>query len=70
LYNQLLEAVQIRLTSGIHNVYVLSTILMCISFVAIFFLKEIPLRGGKSIAASSQTAEDEDKGTPSVAMAH
>ncbi len=70
LYNQLLEAVKIGLTSGIHNVYVLSTILMCIGFVAIFFLKEIPLRGGKSSKASSKIAEGEDEGTSTVVMMH
>ncbi len=42
LYNQLLEAVKVGLTSGIHNVFVLSTVLMVVGFVAIFFLQEIP----------------------------
>jgi len=70
LYTALLEAVKVGLTSGIHNVYVLSTILMCIGFVAIFFLKEIPLRGGKSSKASSEVAEGEDEGTSTVVMMH
>ncbi|MGI9060370.1 MAG: MDR family MFS transporter [Ktedonobacteraceae bacterium] len=69
LYNQLLEAVKIGLTSGIHNVFVLSTILMVVGFVAIFFLQEIPLRG-KNKAASTQAAEDAEEGTVSVAMMH
>ncbi len=58
IYDQLLEAVKVGLTSGIHNVYVLCTILMCIGFVAIFLLKEIPLRGGKKSEARSQAPED------------
>ncbi len=70
LYNQLLEAVKVGLTSGIHNVFVLSTVLMCVGFVAIFFLKEIPLRGGKRSAASSQAPEDAAEGTSSVAVMH
>jgi EmrB/QacA subfamily drug resistance transporter len=70
VYHQLLEAIKVGLTSGIHNVYVLSSILMCIGFVAIFFLKEIPLIGGKRNAASSQETEDEDAGTQSVVMTH
>ena len=70
LYNQLLEAVKVGLTSGIHNVFVLSTVLMCVGFVAIFFLKEIPLRGGKRSAASSQAPEDAAEGTTSVAVMH
>jgi MFS family permease len=69
LYDQLLEAVKVGLTSGIHNVFVLSLVLMCLAFVAIFFLKEIPLRGGKSVAASSQAPEEAAEGaSPVVAM--
>ena len=70
LYNQLMEAVKVGLTSGIHNVYVLSTVLMCVGFVAIFFLKEIPLRGGKQKAAPAQAPEDAAEGTSSVVMMH
>lgn len=70
LYNQLLEAVKVGLTAGIHNVFLLSTVLMCIGFVAIFFLKEIPLRGGKRAAVSSQALGDAAEGTSSVVMTH
>ncbi len=70
LYTQLLEAVKVGLTSGIHNVFVLSMVLMCVGFVAIFFLKEIPLSGGKRSAASTQAPEDAVAGTASVAMTH
>jgi len=70
LYNQLLEAVKVGLTSGIHNVFVLCTVLMVVGFVAIFFLKEIPLRGGKKKAARSQAPEDAAEGTTSVVMMH
>ena len=69
LYNQLLEAVKVGLTSGIHNVFVLSTVLMVVGFVAIFFLQEIPLRG-KNKAASTQVAENADEGAASVVMMH
>jgi len=70
IYNQLMEAVKIGLTSGIHNVYVLSTALMCIGFFAIIFLKEIPLRGGKSSKASGEVAEGEGEETSPVVMMH
>ncbi len=70
LYGQLIEAVKIGLTSGIHNVYVLSTVLMCIGFVAVFFLKEIPLRGGKKSAAKEQAPEDAVEATSSAVMMH
>lgn len=69
LYNQILEAVKVGLTNGIHNVFVLSTVLMVIGFFAIFFLKEIPLRGGKRTAASSEISEGADEAaTPAVMM--
>jgi EmrB/QacA subfamily drug resistance transporter len=70
IYEQLMEAVKVGLTGGIHNVYILSTILMCIAFVAIFFLKEIPLRGGKQKAASRQAHEGAVEGTSSAVMMH
>src|SRR5437870_1739394 len=70
LFAQLMEAVKIGLTSGIHNIFLLSTVLMCIGFVAIFFLKEIPLRGGQNRAASSQAREDAAATSSSVAITH
>ena len=72
IYAQLMEAVKIGLTSGIHNVYVLCTILMCIGFVAIFLLKEIPLRGGKRSTPESQAPEEDaaEESAPSVTMMH
>ncbi len=48
LFNAMLEAVKIGLTQGIHNVFVLSLGLMLLGLVAVFFLKEIELRGGRS----------------------
>jgi len=68
LYTQLMEAVKVGLTNGVHNVFVLSTVLMCVGFVAIFFLEEIPLRGGKSSAKSMQTPEDKAEGTAPVVV--
>jgi EmrB/QacA subfamily drug resistance transporter len=70
LYAQLMEAVKVGLTSGIHNVFVLSTVLMCVGFIAIFFLQEIPLRGGKRSAASNQAPEDAAEGTSPVVAMH
>lgn len=57
LYQQILEAVKVGLTQGIHNVFILSTVLMVLGLVAVFFLKEIPLRGGKK-QASTETLEE------------
>jgi EmrB/QacA subfamily drug resistance transporter len=58
LYNQLMEAVKIGLTAGIHNVFVLSTIIMCFAFVALFFLKEIPLGGDTKNTVTEKTVEN------------
>ncbi len=70
LYTQLLQAVKVGLTGGIHNVFVLSTVLMCVGFVAIFFLKEIPLRGASPGAASSQASEGAVEASASATMMH
>src|SRR5579872_5069594 len=70
LYHQILEAVKVGLTSGIHNVFVLSTILMVVGFFAIFFLKEIPLRGGKRTASKSEVSEDVDEAAAPAVMMH
>ena len=70
LYNQILEAVKVGLTSGIHNVFVLSTVLMVVGFFAIFFLKEIPLRGGKRTASKSEASDDADEESAPAVMMH
>jgi len=70
IYGQLMEAVKVGLTSGIHNIFILSTVLMIVGFFAIIFLKEIPLRGGKQKAASQQSPEDAAEATSSVVMMH
>lgn len=67
LYNQLMEAVKIGLTTGIHNVYVLSLGLMLIGLIVVFFLPELPLRGGRSQAAE-QVTEDGAESTVPVMM--
>lgn len=70
LYHQILEAVKIGLTSGIHNVFVLSTVLMIVGFFAIFLLKEIPLSGGKRTVSKSETSEGVDEATAPAVMMH
>lgn len=70
LYHQILEAVKIGLTSGIHNVFVLSTVLMIVGFFAIFLLKEIPLSGGKRTVSKSETSEGVDEAAAPAVMMH
>ena len=47
LYTALLEAVKTGLVQGIHSVFVLSLVLMGVGLLAVFFLPEIELRGGR-----------------------
>lgn len=58
IYDQLMYAVKVGLTGGIHNVFVFSTVLMCVGFLAIFLLKEIPLSGAKRSEAPVEAVED------------
>jgi EmrB/QacA subfamily drug resistance transporter len=57
MLHQIIEAVKIGLAQGIHNVFVLSLGLMIIGLIAVFFLKEIPLKGGRRTEKGD--AEDE-----------
>jgi len=45
-----IEAVRVGLAQGIHNVFVLSMVIMIVGLVSVFFLKEIPLKGKRSVA--------------------
>jgi len=48
VYHTVLDAVKIGLVQGIHNIFILSAVIMGIGLVALFFLKEIELRGARS----------------------
>ena len=48
VFNQVIESVKVGLTAGIHNVFIMSVLIMLIGTIAVLFLKEIPLRGGRS----------------------
>jgi EmrB/QacA subfamily drug resistance transporter len=61
LFHQIIEAVKIGLAQGIHNVFILSLALMITGLVAVLFLKEIPLRGGRLTKKDTiEAVEDED----------
>src|SRR5258707_1001623 len=57
LFRQVIEAVKIGLAQGIHNVFILSFGLMIAGLIAVLFLKEIPLRGGRT-AEKAATGEE------------
>src|SRR5438067_603162 len=59
IFNQVIEAVKVGLAQGIHDVFILSMAIMIVGTIAVFFLKEIPLRGGPSRKQSTVEALDE-----------
>ncbi len=65
LYQQLLAAVKVGLAQGIHDVFVLSTVIMVLGLVMVLFLKEIPLRGGRS-SRKQAAATTEEQGLENV----
>ena len=58
LFNQIIEAVKIGLAQGIHNVFLLSVVIMAVGTVAVFFLKEVPLRGRSNTREAAESAAD------------
>lgn len=69
MLNQVIEAVKVGLTQGIHNVFILSLVLMVLGTITVLFLKEIPLRGGSSQkqSASETTGTEESELESSLA---
>ncbi|MFL5699708.1 MAG: MDR family MFS transporter [Ktedonobacteraceae bacterium] len=59
LLNVAIEAVKTGLAQGIHNVFVLSLSLMIAGLIAVFFLKEVPLQGGRSRSATTIEAVED-----------
>ena len=57
MLHQIIEAVKVGLAQGIHNVFVLSLGLMIVGLIAVLFLKEIPLKGGR--LTEKEAVEDE-----------
>ncbi len=64
MLNQIIESVKVGLSAGIHNVFFMSMVIMAVGTVAVFFLKEIPLRGGSSKQVSA--VEGSSEGVPEV----
>ncbi len=59
MLQQIIEAVKVGLTQGIHNVFVLSLGLMIVGLITTFFLKEIPLKGGRLTKKDAEENEVE-----------
>ncbi len=57
MFNQVIESVKVGLSAGIHDVFLITMVIMVVGTIAVFFLKEIPLRGGRQKAAETPTEE-------------
>jgi EmrB/QacA subfamily drug resistance transporter len=68
LYTQLMQAVKVGLTTGIHNVFVFSIVLMFIGLIAVIFLKEIPMGGSKRDQVRSEAPEDAAQATAAAVV--
>src|SRR5215472_14476897 len=66
MLHQIIEAVKVGLAQGIHNVFILSLGLMIVGLIAVFFLKEIPLRGGR--LTEKEKVEDEVESSLAVTV--
>jgi EmrB/QacA subfamily drug resistance transporter len=58
LYGQLMDAVKVGLTQGVHNVFLFTVAFLILSLVIVFFLKEIPLRTSQRAEQSVETEEN------------
>lgn len=64
VFNQVIESVKMGLTAGIHNVFIMSMVIMLVGAIAVLFLREIPLRGGRS--KQENAAESSGEEAPEV----
>src|SRR3989454_10062493 len=58
MFNQVIESVKVGLSAGIHDVFLITLVIMVIGTIAVFFLKEIPLRGGRQKAAATNKEDN------------
>jgi MFS family permease len=65
LFNQIIEAMRAGLVQGLHDVFILSTVILAIGLVALFFLKEIELRGGR--VSTGRPVANVQKAVPTAA---
>ena len=60
MFNQVIESVKVGLAAGIHDVFLMIMVIMVVGTIAVLFLKEIPLRGGRQ-KATETPGEDTPK---------
>ena len=64
MFNQVIESVKVGLSAGIHDVFLITMVIIVVGTIAVLFLKEIPLRGGRQRASETpaeETPEAESK---------
>jgi EmrB/QacA subfamily drug resistance transporter len=66
-YDALIEAVKTGLAQSVHNVFLLSLGLMISGLVAVFFLKEIPLRDRRSASTTALVPAETGKSAAQIA---
>jgi len=66
-YDALIEAVKTGLAQSVHNVFLLSLGLMISGLVAVFFLKEIPLRDRRSASTTAPVPAETGKSAAQIA---
>ena len=69
VFNQVIESVKVGLTAGIHDVFIMSVAIMVVGALAVLFLREIPLRGGrgKQVDAVESSHEEAPEAEGSLA---
>jgi EmrB/QacA subfamily drug resistance transporter len=57
MFNQVIESVKVGLSAGIHDVFLVTMVVIVVGAIAVLFLKEIPLRGARQRASETPAEE-------------
>jgi MFS family permease len=57
MFNQVLASVKVGLSAGIHDVFLITIVIIVVGTIAVLFLKEIPLRGARQRASETPAEE-------------
>jgi EmrB/QacA subfamily drug resistance transporter len=68
MFNQVIESVKVGLSAGIHDVFLITMVILVVGTIAVFFLKEIPLRGGRQKASETPAEETPEAESKLTAM--
>ena len=60
MFNQVIETEKVDLSAGIHDVFLIIMVIIVVGTIAVFFLKEIPLRGGRQKASETPAEETQE----------